>query len=74
MKNRFFTLFLACVFVFTLSVNVIAEGEIPIGGRNCQPPAPTCLVNDQQPETPKEEENDKTIVDSVLEYLAELFG
>ncbi|MDQ3801855.1 MAG: hypothetical protein M3384_20720 [Acidobacteriota bacterium] len=45
MKKIASTLFLATIFVFSLSTNAIAEGEIPIGGRNC-PQDTTCVTGE----------------------------
>lgn len=63
------TLFLAFVFVFSLSTNALAEGDIPIGGRACgnagQPPCPGVAP------VPTE---DSTFYKTVIDYLAQLFG
>jgi hypothetical protein len=64
------TLFLAFVFVFSLSVNTFAEGDIPVGGRSC-PPNTTCLVGNQ---APTEQAEDATIMKTVIDYLTQLFG
>ena len=58
MKNSLFTLFLACVILFSLSVNTFAEGEIPIGGISS---------TDTQAD-------DATTFKTVIDYLAQLFG
>jgi hypothetical protein len=77
MKNSVFALLLAFVFAFS-SINIFAgdiphvgktcppnttclEGDIPNGGKTC-PPNTTCLVNDE------------SILETVLGYLARLFG
>jgi hypothetical protein len=70
MKNFAVTLFLAFVFVFSLSTNAIAEGDIGLAGRTC-PPNTTCLVNTQTPTTQAE---DATIFKTVIDYLSQLFG
>jgi hypothetical protein len=70
MKKIASTLFLVSVFVFSLSTNAIAE-EGNIGhGKTC-PPNTTCLVDTQVPTTQTE---DSTIIKTVLDYLAQLFG
>jgi hypothetical protein len=69
MKNFAVTLFLAFVFVFSLSTNTIA-GDIGLAGRTC-PPNTTCLVNTQTPTTQTE---DTTVLKTVIDYLAQLFG
>ena len=69
MKKFAVTLFLAFVFVFSLSVNIFAEGNIPNGGRNCgYEGVPPCLV------APIETTDDTTILKTVIDYLAQLFG
>ena len=69
MKNFVTTLFLAFVFVFLLSTNTLAEGEIPIGGRSCgnagQPLCPGVA--------PVPTEN-PTFYKTVIDYLAQLLG
>ena len=71
MKKFAATLFLAFVFVFSLSVNTFAEeGNIPVGGRTC-PPNTTCLVNNQ---VPTEQGEDVTVIKTVIDYLTQLFG
>jgi hypothetical protein len=70
MKNFAVTLFLAFVFVFSLSVNIFAEGNIPNGGRNCgYEGAPPCPVA-----APIETTDDTTIFKTVIDYLSQLFG
>jgi hypothetical protein len=64
------TLFLAFVFVFSLSVNTFAEGDIPVGGRTCLPNT-TCLV---APQAPSEQAEETTVLKTVLDYLTQLFG
>jgi hypothetical protein len=44
MNKIAFTLCLAFVLVFSLSVNTFAEGNIPVGGRNCLPNT-TCFTD-----------------------------
>ncbi|HEY0047974.1 MAG TPA: hypothetical protein VGB68_01720 [Pyrinomonadaceae bacterium] len=69
MKKIAFTLFLAFVFVFSLSINAFAEGNIPNGGRNCgYEGVPPCLV------APIEPTEDTTYYKTVIDYLAQLFG
>jgi hypothetical protein len=70
MKSFASTLFLAFVFVFSLSTSVIAEGDIPHGGRTCQPNT-TCLVDTQEAATQAEE---PTVIKTVIDYLAQLFS
>jgi hypothetical protein len=69
MKKFAVTLFLAFVFVFSLSVNTFAEGQIPTMGRNCgnegQPPCPGVAP------VPNE---DSTFYKKLIDYLAQLFG
>jgi hypothetical protein len=69
MKKIAVTLFLALVFVFSLSVNTFAEGEIPTMGRNCgntgQSPCPKVAA------VPTE---DSTFYKKLIDYLAQLFG
>ena len=69
MKKIAFTLFLALVFVFSLSVNTFAEGDIPTMGRNCgnagQPACPGVA--------PVPTEN-PTFYKQLFDYLAQLFG
>jgi hypothetical protein len=48
MKNAAFTLFLAFLIGFSLSTNVVAEGNIGIGGRSC-PPNTTCITEGDIP-------------------------
>lgn len=71
MKKFTSTLFLAFIFVFSLSVNTFAEGNIPIGGRtDCgKPELPPCPVA-----APIEPTEDATIFKTVIDYLAQLFG
>jgi hypothetical protein len=71
MKKIAYTLFLAFIFVFSLSINTFAEGEIPNGGRTgCgtanNPPCPVAA--------PIEPAEDTTIFKTVIDYLAQLFG
>jgi hypothetical protein len=70
MKKIAVTLFLASIFVFSLSINTFAEGEIPNGGRACgiagYPPCPVAA--------PIEPTEDTTIFKTVIDYLAQLFG
>jgi len=71
MKKFAFTLFLAFIFVFSLSINTFAEGDIPNGGRNScgitgYPPCPVAA--------PIEPTEDATYFKTVLDYLAQLFG
>lgn len=70
MKKVTFTLFLAFVFVFSLSTNATAEGDIGLGGKTCAPNT-TCLVDTQEPIP---QADDSTILKTVLDYLAQLFG
>jgi hypothetical protein len=69
MKNFTLTLFLAFIFVFSLSVNAFAEGNIG-HGRTCGtaglPPCPIAA--------PIEPTEDATFYKTVIDYLAELFG
>jgi hypothetical protein len=70
MKKIAVTLFLAFIFVFSLSINTFAEGEIPNVGRNCGlPDLPPCPVA-----APVEPTEDTTIFKTVIDYLAQLFG
>ena len=71
MKKLAVTLFLAFIFVFTLSVNTFAEGDIPNGGRTAcgKPDLPPCPVA-----APIETAEDATILKTVIDYLAQLFG
>jgi hypothetical protein len=48
MKKAAFTTFLVFAIVFSLSTNVIAEGDIGIGGRNC-PLNTTCVTEGEIP-------------------------
>jgi hypothetical protein len=77
MKKIAFTLLLAFVFVFSLSVNTFAEGQIPIAGRTCSPNTP-CLTDGQIPigglSSVNTQEDDATIFKTVIDYLAQLFG
>jgi hypothetical protein len=70
MKKFAVTLFLAFIFVFSLSINTVAEGNIPNVGRNCgfegQPPCPVAA--------PIETTEDATIFKTVIDYLSQLFG
>jgi hypothetical protein len=70
MKNKLSALLLVLVFVFSLSTGIFAEGEIPIGGRSCgqanQPPCPVAA--------PIEPTEDTTIIKTMLDYLAKIFG
>ena len=71
MKKFAATLFLAFIFVFSLSVNIYAEGNIGNGGRTgCGttglPPCPVAA--------PIETTEDATIFKTVIDYLAQLFG
>jgi hypothetical protein len=69
MKNFAVTLFLAFVFVFSLSTNAIAEGDIGHAGRNCgYEGAPPCPVA-----APIETTEDTTIFKTVIDYLSQLF-
>lgn len=67
MKNKLCALFLAFVFVFSLSVNAFGEGDIPIGGKTCgiagQPPCPVAAPID----------SDTSIIKSVLDILIQIF-
>ncbi|HEX8367706.1 MAG TPA: hypothetical protein VF604_03990 [Pyrinomonadaceae bacterium] len=80
MKNFAVTLFLAVIFVSSLSANSFA-GDLPIGGRSC-PPNTTCLVEGDLPiggkslvdtQVPTQTE-DATIFKTVIDYLSQLFG
>ncbi|HEX8370337.1 MAG TPA: hypothetical protein VF604_17455 [Pyrinomonadaceae bacterium] len=81
MKNFAFTLFLAFVFVFSLSVNTFAEGEIPTMGRTC-PTTTTCLADGEIPISGKSlvdtqaptQTEEATIFKTVIDYLSQLFG
>lgn len=71
MKKITFTLFLAFVFVFSLSVNTFADdGGIGHAGRTCGtqdlPPCPVAA--------PIEPAEDATIFKAVIDYLAQLLG
>jgi hypothetical protein len=70
MKKFAITLFLAFVFTFSLSTLARAEGNLPIGGRSC-PPNTACLVDNQ---VPTQQEEDATILKTVIDYLTQLFG
>jgi hypothetical protein len=48
MRKVAYTLFLAFVFVFSLSINVLADGNIGHGGISC-PPDTTCSTDGQIP-------------------------
>ena len=69
MKKFAVTLFLALVFVFSLSVNTFADGQIPTMGKNCgnasQPPCSRVAA------IPTE---DSTFYKKLIDYLAQLFG
>jgi hypothetical protein len=71
MKKFAVTLFLAFIFVFSLSINTFAEGEIPNGGKSScgKPDLPPCPVA-----SPIEPAEDATIFKTVIDYLAQLFG
>jgi hypothetical protein len=71
MKKLAVTLFLAFIFVFSLSINIFAEGEIPNGGRTgCgKPDLPLCPVA-----APIEPIEDTTYYKTVIDYLSQLFG
>ncbi|HEX8370878.1 MAG TPA: hypothetical protein VF604_20195 [Pyrinomonadaceae bacterium] len=71
MKKNAVTLCLAFIFVFSLSVNVVAEGGIGHAGRtDCgKPDLPPCPVA-----APIEPNEDTTIFKTVIDYLAQLFG
>jgi hypothetical protein len=70
MKKIAFTLFLAFIFVFSLSINAVAEGNIGNAGRNCgYEGAPPCPVA-----APIETTEDTTYFKTVIDYLAQLFG
>jgi hypothetical protein len=71
MKKFAITLFLAFIFVFSLSINTFAEGDIPNVGRTAcgtqgLPPCPVAA--------PIETTEDATIFKTVLDYLTQLFG
>ncbi|HEX8737470.1 MAG TPA: hypothetical protein VF721_19215 [Pyrinomonadaceae bacterium] len=71
MKKIAFTLFLAFIFVFSLSINAVADdGNIGHGRTDCgaanQPPCPVA--------EPIETAEDTTIFKTVIDYLAQLFG
>jgi hypothetical protein len=70
MKKFACTFFLTFVFVFSLSTSASAEGDIGHGGRSC-PPNTTCFVDNQEPTTQTDE---PTIIKTVMDYLAQLFG
>lgn len=71
MKKIASTLFLVFVFVFSLSTIAIADdGNIGHGGKTC-PPNTTCLVNTQEP---PQQADDSTMFETMLDYLAQLFG
>lgn len=70
MKKSALSLLLATAFVFLMSANAVAEGDIGIGGRNC-PPNTTCAI---EPQTPTDRADDATIFKTVIDYLAQLFG
>jgi len=70
MKSFAYTLFLAFVFVFSLSVNAIADDGNIGHGKNC-PQNTTCFVDNQEPTTKDEK---PTIIKTVIDYLAQLFG
>jgi hypothetical protein len=69
MKKIAYTLFLAFIFVFSLSINTFAEGNIG-HGRSCGteglPPCPVAA--------PIEPSEDTTYFKTVIDYLAQLFG
>jgi hypothetical protein len=76
MKNFAVTLFLAFIFVFSLSTNSFAEGDIPVGGRNC-PPNTTCVTGDIPVgglSSGDTQEDNTIIFKTVIDYLAQLFG
>lgn len=77
MKKTTTALFLALIFVFSVNVNVLADGDLPMGGKTCQqnttccPTGSTCLSGTQTPTT--DPTKDSTIFQTMLDYLSGFF-